>query len=642
MSQMFGNGFLRSSFRLLALFWLMAILTRLGLTVVSWRFVSESPLHLFYAWLIGFPFDLAAGFILTSFWIFGLAWVSPRWFSEKKGRYILGFALAIFAHALLFLAASEFIFWEEFQARLNFIAIDYLTYTHEVVRNVWESYPMVWISLGLWVLTYLFVKPFWTAFSIDLAVPSTLKSRLRILLGWVLVGAFLTSLIENRMTNRFHNPYYQELGRNGLFSMGAAWWDQGISYSQFYPMLPREEAFATMRKELLTVNSHLISEKNENLWRRVENPGAEKKYNVIQITVESLSASYLGVFGNDQKLTPYLDQLSRESLFFTNLYATGSRTIRGMESLSLSIPPTPGQSILRRKENENLFSLGALFKRRGYDNLFIYGGNGFFDNMNAFFSGNGFRIHDIESAGPSDITFKNAWGACDGDVFNWVLKEADEAFAKQQPFFHFVMTTSNHRPFTYPEGKINIPQGTYESGVQYTDVAIGEFLEAVKLKPWFKNTIFVIVADHCARSSGKTTIPLQEYHIPLMIWQPALIAPQQIDKRCSQMDVAPTIAGLLNWSYDTLFFGKDILKMKPEEERAFPATYQKVGYYRGDQIAILQPVKQVLEFQVKSPEMSFTPIQERTGRVKEAISYYQTCSELTTQGLYRPKNEESK
>lgn len=636
MSQLFGNGFLRSSFRLLFMFWLMAVLTRLGLTAFSWAHLSESPLQLMYAWASGFPFDMAAGFTMTSVWISILAWVNPRWFLEKKGKLLLGILLGIFVHLLLFLAVSEFIFWEEFQARLNFIAIDYLTYTHEVIHNIWESYPMIWILSGLWILTALFLRPFWPYFCADFSMASTIRSRLRVVVGWVLVASFLMSLLENRMTHRFQNPYYQELARNGLFSMGAAWWDQGISYAQFYPMISREEAFATMKKELLTSNSHFISQEPDNLWRRVENPGSEKKWNVVQITVESLSASYLGVFGNDQKLTPYLDRLSRESLFFTNLYATGSRTIRGMESLSLSIPPTPGQSILRRKDNENLFSLGALFKRRGYDNAFIYGGNGFFDNMNAFFSGNGFRIHDIGVAPESSITFKNAWGACDGDVFNWALKEGDEAYAKGQPFFHFIMTTSNHRPFTYPEGKIDIPQKTYESGVKYTDVAIGEFLEQAKLKPWFKETIFVIVADHCARSSGKTSIPLLEYHIPLMIWQPSLIPPQQIDKRCSQMDVAPTIAGLLNWSYDTLFFGKDIIKMKPEEERAFPATYQKVGYYRGDKITILQPVRQALEFQVKEPEMSFTPIKEPSiEREHEAISYYQTCSELTTQGLYR-------
>jgi phosphoglycerol transferase MdoB-like AlkP superfamily enzyme len=637
MIQVIGRGFLRASFRFLFLFWTLAVLTRLGLVLVSWRHVVDAPLQLLISLLISLPFDLAVGFTLTSVWIGALAVIPPHWFSVGKGKALLAFALGIFGYALLFLAASEFVFWEEFQARLNFIAIDYLTYTHEVVQNIWQSYPMGWLLAGLSVIAFLLISPFWKSFLNDLAADSTRSSRWSVFALWILMAMILMTGLRNRMTERFQNPYYQELARNGLFSMGAAWWDQGIRYDQFFLMIDRQEAYQFMKKDLLTVNSHFLSSEPDNLWRRVQNGGEEKRLNVIQITVESLSASYLGVFGNKENLTPYLDRISQESLFFTNLYATGSRTVRGMESLSLSIPPTPGQSILRREDNQNLFSLGALFKARGYDNAFIYGGRGYFDNMNAFFSGNGFRIHDQSSATPDSITFENAWGACDEDVFNWVLREGDDAYARKTPFFHFVMTTSNHRPFTFPEGKIDIPQKTHESGVKYTDYAIGQFLEKAKSKPWFKETIFVIIADHCARSSGKTSIPLQEYHIPLLIWQPGLIPPQKIEKRCSQMDVAPTIAGLLNWSYDTLFFGKDILKMTPEEERAFSATYQKLGYYRGDQIAILEPVRRASEYKVVGPEMSFVPIQEKTPRLNEAISYYQASSDLIARGLYRPK-----
>ncbi len=613
------------------------MLTRLGLVLVSWSRVIDSPWQLLVSLSISLPFDLAVGFAFTSVWILGLSILPPQWFSGKTGKVILALALGIFGYALLFLALSEFVFWSEFQARLNFIAIDYLTYTHEVVQNIWESYPMGWMLSGLAVIVVLLLIPFWKPFLNDLSLNSSRSSRLSVFGLWILMATLLLFGLQNRMTERFQNPYYQELARNGLFSMGAAWWDQGIRYDQFYPMLKRDDAYQFMKKELLTSNSHFISEEPDNLWRRVENKGEEKRLNVIQITVESLSASYLGAFGNKESLTPYLDRISEESLFFTNLYATGSRTVRGMESLSLSVPPTPGQSILRRKDNQNLFSLGALFKSRGYDAAFIYGGRGYFDNMNSFFSGNGFRIHDQSSAEEGSITFQNAWGACDEDVFNWVLKEGDEAYAKKTPFFHFVMTTSNHRPFTYPEGKIDIPQKTPESGVKYTDYAIGQFLEKAKSKPWFKETIFVIVADHCAKSSGKTSIPLQEYHIPLIIWQPSLIPPQKIAKRCSQMDVAPTVAGLLNWSYDTLFFGKDVLKMMPEEERAFSATYQKLGYYRGDQIAILEPVRRSTEFKVTEPEMSFVPIHPKTARVDEAISYYQASSDLIARGIYRPK-----
>lgn len=243
---------------------------------------------------------------------------------------------------------------------------------------------------------------------------------------------------------------------------------------------------------------------------------------------------------------------------------------------------------------------------------------------------------DQSNVDVSWINFKNAWGACDGDVYDWVLHTADQDHQAGAPFHYFIMTSSNHPPFTFPEGKIDLPPQTDRAAVKYTDFAIGEFIEKAKSKPWFSNTLFVIVADHCAKSSGKTNLPLQQYHIPLIIWQPSLVPAQRVEKRVSQMDVAPTIAGLLHWSYKSLFFGKDILKMKPEEERAFVATYQKLGYYRGDSMTVLQPVRDLKQYQVNAVDFNFTPISENLSHAEESISYYQTASELFFKGLFKP------
>ena len=141
---------------------------------------------------------------------------------------------------------------------------------------------------------------------------------------------------------------------------------------------------------------------------------------------------------------------------FDNFYATGTRTDRGMEALSLSLPPTPGRSMIKRPRNEGMFTVGSVFRAKGYDTAFIYGGYGYFDNMNYFFGQNGYRVVDRNSVAKSDITFANAWGACDEDLLRWTMREADTAAAAGKPFHFFIMTTSNHRPFTYPEGKIDL------------------------------------------------------------------------------------------------------------------------------------------------------------------------------------------
>jgi phosphoglycerol transferase MdoB-like AlkP superfamily enzyme len=247
---------------------------------------------------------------------------------------------------------------------------------------------------------------------------------------------------------------------------------------------------------------------------------------------------------------------------------------------------------VKRPRNENLFTLGSVLRNRGYDTTFIYGGFGYFDNMNYFFARNGYKVIDRAAVPKTEITFANVWGACDEDAFRWAIREADASFARGKPFHHFIMTTSNHRPFTYPDGKVNLPSKTSgrRGGVQYTDYAIGEMIRTARTKPWFTNTIFVIVADHCAGSAGKTALPVKEYEIPLLIYNPLLVPAQKVEKVCSQMDLAPTILGLLNWSYTTRFFGKDIQKMLPAEERALIANYQKLGLLRGG-LQILQPVR---------------------------------------------------
>ena len=343
--------------------------------------------------------------------------------------------------------------------------------------------------------------------------------------------------------------------------------------------------------------------------------------------MESLSAEYLGSFGNKQNLTPNLDALSKESAFFTNCFATGTRTVRGMEALALSVPPTPGRSIVKRPDNENLFSLGSIFRSRGYDTAFIYSGFGYFDNMNHFFANNGYRVIDRSTVPKEAISFANIWGACDEDLYNWVLDEADRSYAKGKPFLYFVMTTSNHRPFTYPDGKIDIPSHSGRNGgVKYTDYAIGELIRKAKEKPWFANTIFVIVADHCAGSAGKMDLPVKKYRIPLIIYNPELLRPQRVDKLCSQIDFAPTLLGLLNWSYESQFYGKDILRMKPDDERALIGTYQKLGYMKQDLLTVLKPIRDVSTYRFDLSNGIQIPAAEDPDFVKQAIAYYQTAT----------------
>ncbi|MBU0969597.1 MAG: LTA synthase family protein [Proteobacteria bacterium] len=226
-----------------------------------------------------------------------------------------------------------------------------------------------------------------------------------------------------------------------------------------------------LKDQVTGKNGHYPGQGLYNIARRIEEEQAPHKLNVILISVESLSASFLSRFGEQKHITPFMDDWFKKGKLFTNFYATGTRTVRGLEAIPLSIPPTPGRSIVKRPDNDHMYSLGKVFKDKGYDTAFLYGGRGYFDNMNTFFSGNGYRIVDQTGFRDKEVSFKNAWGVSDEDLYDRAIYEANGVYDSKKPFFFHIMTTSNHPPFTYPKGKIDLPPGEIDRLSSQRDLA---------------------------------------------------------------------------------------------------------------------------------------------------------------------------
>jgi phosphoglycerol transferase MdoB-like AlkP superfamily enzyme len=354
------------------------------------------------------------------------------------------------------------------------------------------------------------------------------------------------------------------------------------------------------------------------------------------VSVESLGAEFLGAYGDPRGLTPNLDRLARESLWFSRVYATGNRTVRGLEALALALPPTPGQSIVRRPHNETLFSLGSVFEDKGYGVLFAYGGYGYFDNMNAFFDANDYRVIDRRAIPSERIEFENVWGVADEHLYDQVIEEIDreKAARPDRPVFVHVMTTSNHRPYTYPPGRIDIAPGTGREGaVKYTDYALGRLIERSRHHPWFRDTVFVITADHGANARGTSRIPVDKYLIPVMVYSPAHVAPRRVDRLMSQIDIAPTLLGLLDFRYYSKFLGRDVLHSPPDSDRAFVANFQALGYLRGDRLVVLNPRRSVAALRMVAGH-GIPAADSDPALVKEAIAFYQVASYVFRNGLY--------
>jgi phosphoglycerol transferase MdoB-like AlkP superfamily enzyme len=622
------------------------------LTFLFWNFseVDTSFFKIGNTFIIGFLYDLGTVSFFTIPYLLYLLIIPQKWYGSLFDKIVTYFAYSIGLLIFIFSFLAEITFWEEFNRRFNFIAVDYLVYTNEVTKNIQESYPVPLLLLLIFSILFvlLFISKKRSAFSKTFNNETSFKPKLIASSIFISIALIFGLFITNKQAEQFDNRYNDELAKTGIYSFFAAFRNNELSYKEFYNTIDPEEALSVVKESYK--NDVLINPETSSIYRSIINSDSLNtplKPNVIFICIESLSGKYLSAFGSDLNITPNLDSLATKSVFFNNLYATGTRTIRGMEAITLSIPPTPGRSIVKRNNNTGLFTIGEVFKQQGYERNFFYGGDGYFDNMNTFFGGNGFNIVDRgrgflldsnikttrKNIDDDEVTFENAWGICDEDIYSKVIKEADLAYAEQKPFFDFVMTTSNHRPYTYPEGRIDLkPSRLRENVIKYTDFAIGDFIEKAKKKPWFKNTVFVIMSDHCAFSAGRWALDVKNYHIPALIYNLPNTPNQKIDQLCSQIDMFPTLFSALNWDYNSNLFGTDVLSMKPEDERAFIGNYRKLGFLKNNKLMVLSEQKQIDYYQYNKEDNSLNPISIDANILKRTTSFYQAADYLYLNG----------
>lgn len=571
--------------------------------------------------------EIALAFVGIKTIFFGLMLFLPS--RRIKIRNVLYFiTLLLYVLLIIFNAVSEYFFYNEFGVRYNFIAVDYLIYTNEVIGNIMESYPVVPLFSAILIVTLAITWFIYKKTKDELLELPNFKQKM-VLLGTFMVMVSLSILgVSSLMQIRSDNVFADEIESNGLPKFYWAFTHNELDYFQFYPQIAHKEA-----------EKNFLSQYSEpSLPRNVVSEQPELKKNVVLISIESLSADFMEHYGGTLKITPFLDSLADRSMMFTNLYATGNRTVRGLEALTLCIPPTAGESVIKRDDNKNKFTTGSVFRSKGYDVKFLYGGYSYFDNMQDFFAGNGYDIVDRNNFKPEEITFANVWGVADEDMAKKAIQVMNAEAKSGKPFFNHWMTVSNHRPFTYPDGRIDIP-GTAKSrdgGVKYTDYSLRMFFEMAKKQDWYKNTVFVIIADHCASSAGKTELPMDKYRIPAMIFSEGFIEPQKFDKLMSQIDIMPTLFGLLNFSYQSKFLGQDVLK-KEFQPKAYIATYQDLGLVKDGHLTIISPVKKVKQYSLQLEPSNLAPefklhYDEKLIKnpeqklVNDAISAYQSTS----------------
>ncbi len=566
-----------------------------------------------------------------------------RWMDSKWQQGLLLASTWLFWALLLFLFQAEYFFFEEYSSRFNTVAIDYLHYWTEVSGNVSAMYPVKSIIAvcvgGAGVITWILQRFAWPSKEIS---P---RARIGGLLTWIAASAALLASVTRFDFHRDNDRLVNEIANNGLVSGSIAFWTRDLEYAHFFPTLPREQAFRRARQRLDTPGAEWTADPY-SLQRRIPGDPQRAKLNVIVLAQESFGSEFWGCLnskdGNPPKrsLTPQLDSLAaHEGLLFTNLFADGNRTVRGMEAIFASFPPLPGDAMLARSKSRDCDTLATVLARDGYSATFVYGGRGLFDDMKPFFLANGFQRF-IEGSDFDHPTFSTVWGHCDEDLYDRVLTEARAAHRSGQPFLISAMTVSNHQPFAFPEGRVDPKLKGHKAGARYSDVALARFIEQAKNEPFWQDTIFAIVADHGARVYGSQTVPVLSYEIPLLILGPAAVKnPQRVNTAGCQLDVTPTILGLIGRPYDSVFYGRDLLS--PAAHRFALLNHNRsIAIYRAPELVTLSLGKVVERF-TRSDRKTLTrqPLDGNTEAASlDATALFQTADELYNQRRYSARS----
>ncbi|WP_291107993.1 LTA synthase family protein [Flavobacterium sp. UBA6195] len=561
----------------------------------------------------------------------------------KHFKKFFNFYFIFFLFLFLLMELSTLDFINQYDTRPNRLFLDYLIYPKEVVGTLLKSYlPSLIITTILLGIALFFA--FKHGKKIFYPIESAYKTKLILfpVVAFFLFFGARGSLTSKRPINASNAIFCSDqmtnsLGLNSLYTVAfAAYSMKNEGDVKKYGKMDELEAYTRVKK-YMDVSQFIPGEVP---FLHLQKPDApQPKYNVVIFLQESLGAEYVGCL-NGLPLTPELDKLSKEGLLFTNLYCTGTRSVRGIEQVTAGFLPNPSESIVKLGgSQQGFFTLADAFGRQNYDTSFIYGGMANFDNMASFFNGNGFKNIIDETDFDKDgkkYAMKGTWGYCDEDL----AVKANEYYKNlgNKPFFSLMFSTSNHEPFEFPDGRIQLyeqPKNTVHNAMKYADFSIGKFFELAKKEAYFKNTIFVVIADHNTRTYGKNLVPVNKFHIPALIIAPNVEKGITYDNLASQMDIPSTVLALSGITTKTPMPGRNLLKLPKETKgRTIMLFHETYAFRVEDDIVILNPNATPLQFKVKS-DTELIPVALNEELAKDALAHIVASSNLYKKRVYK-------
>ena len=603
------------------------------------------PAALAGALAAGFVFDLLASLLVLAPAFIALAGLRLGFLARPRVRTAI---LALAFSVLVFDAIAEYFYFDEFDARFNHIAVDYLLYPTEVFTNIGESYDVTLVaavSLAAGALGALAVSRTLRGIAFG-PLPFAARARgVLAVLAVALASGFLYARLPATLwTSRVTN----EIAHNGWAQLARAFLTSDLDYRAYYATLPvpeaRERAARVLGFDVPSATDLAAPDGSFALGRRFgpEATKQEPPLDVVVVLEESLGSSFVGVLGGDGS-TPEFDRWSKEGLLLTQLVATGNRTVRGLEGVLCSFVPLPPDSVVKRTREPDVACIADVFAAKGYATCFLYGGYALFDHMKPFLSRNGYEEFVEQGDYPGDA-FRTAWGVADEYIFDALLERQERAEREKTPLFASLLSVSNHRPYSVPAGRTERPAGEQSraGAIRYADWCLGRYLDRAKEKGLLDHTVVLVVGDHGARVYGSEQIPVKSYRIPGLFLAPGgELRGKRIDRLCSQIDLAPTLLSVAGTPCSAPFLGTNLLREDGGRGRAFVQHDRDIGLLTDDTLVILG-LKGTSQIWVRSaaaadafvlvPETARTPAQLELAR--DATAVFQTADELYRGGAY--------
>ncbi len=551
------------------------------------------------------------------------------WWQVLNAYLLLVFGLLVFME----LVTPQFI--REYDVRPNYLFVEYLKYPKEVFSMLWVGYKPALLSVLLLLPALL-----WLAYrGLRLQSARVAQNRLRFapLLAFttlVLCAFTARSTLDHRPVNASTVAFSSDtlvnsLALNSLYATANAIYEMRHEEAGFaYGEVDKRAAVAAVRRSMHLPATAFADHDIPTLHRQVATEHRAQPRNLVVIVEESLGAEFVGALGG-LPLTPNLDELAEEGIWFENLYATGTRSARGLEAIVTGFPPTTSQSVLKlgRAQN-NFFTLGDYLKRYGYETSFIYGGEAQFDNMRRFFANNGFDTvidkHDFV-----DPSFEGSWGVADEVVFSFA-HAFFQSMPSDKPFASVLFTTSNHSPWEFPDGRIELyeePKATVNNAVKYADYAIGQFMRAAKDSDYWNRTVFLIVSDHNSRVYGADLVPIERFHIPGLILGGG-VEPQRLNRVASQIDLLPTLLSIIGISGQHPAPGIDLTRpdIAAIPGRAIMQYGDTQAYREDDKVVILRKEKPAALFDYVGEQLIRAPDDDTLLRKAQQFAAWPTIA----------------